>query len=630
MCGISGIYAFNDNGKQYIDRLPLSSQAINQRGPDAEGFFYHQHIGLAHRRLSIIDTSSAANQPMKDITDRYVIVYNGEILNYQELKKDKLPHYQATTHSDTEVLLQLYIQYGADCLSWLKGFFALAIYDKEEDILFIARDRFGKKPLLYYKDADKFIFGSEMKALMAFDIPKEIDFTSVYQYFQLNYVPSPASIFKGVSKLPHGHYLTIQRNEIAVVEYYQVSLTKKTELDYANAQEEFVRLMDQSVQRRMIADVPLGAFLSGGIDSSVVVALASKHTDHLNTFSIGYKDEPYFDETKYANLVAKKCNTNHTVFSLTNNDFLQHLYDVLDYLDEPFADSSCLPTYILCKETRNKVTVALSGDGGDEVFAGYNKHAAEHKIRQQSFVNTLVKNNDWLWKILPKSRNGKLTNLFRQLHRFAEGSQLGEKDRYYRWCSISTPVAAMKIFSKEIQQQINDSEFYKRKNAITGFIENNSDFNQVLQADMNGVLVSNMLFKVDMMSMANSLEVRSPFLDADVVDFAFSLPEAYKIDNSLKKKIVQDSFRSLLPEELYNRPKKGFEVPLLNWFRKDLQSLINYNLLNDRFLDDQGIFNVKAIQSIKQQLFSADPGDSHAVIWQLIVFQYWWKKWINV
>lgn len=630
MCGISGIYAFNENGKKYINQLPLSSQAIKRRGPDAEGFFYHQHVGLAHRRLSIIDTSAAANQPMFDASGRYVIIFNGEIFNYKELKKEKLTGYRTITSSDTEILLQLYILYGTESLKWLKGFFSLAIYDKEEDELLIARDRFGKKSVLYYTDGDKFIFASEMKAMMAFDIPKTIDYTAIYQYFQLNYVPSPASVFKGVNKLSQGHYLTIKKGIVNIAQYYKIENKGDSKLSYADAQKEFINLMDQSVQRRLIADVPLGAFLSGGIDSSAVVALASKHTTQLSTFSIGYKDEPFFDETKYANLVAKKCKTNHTVFSLTNNDFLLHLYEVLDYIDEPFADSSCLPTYILCKHTRDKVTVALSGDGGDEVFAGYNKHAAEYKMRQQSLLNSLVKNNDWLWKILPKSRNGKIANLVRQLHRFAEGGKLNVKDRYYRWCSISTPADAIKMFSPEIQQQIDVDTFHKRKDLITSYITNDIDFNQILEADMNGVLVSNMLFKVDMMSMANSLEVRSPFLDADVVDFAFTLPAAYKIDNNLKKKIVQDAFREELPNELYNRPKKGFEIPLLNWFRNELKSLITDDLLKDKFIEEQGIFNVQAIQKIKQQLFSANPGDSHAVIWQLIVFQYWWKKWINI
>ncbi len=625
MCGISGVYSFNDGGRKYMDKLPLAAAAMLKRGPDAGGFFYHGNIGLSHRRLSIIDTSAAANQPMSDHSGRYTIIFNGEIFNYRELKEQKLPTYQPSTSSDTEILLELYIRYGVSCLSWLNGFFAFAVYDSLASTVFIARDRFGKKPLLYFFDSDKFAFASEMKALLSLGLPKEIDYTSLYQYFQLNYIPTPATIFKSVQKLPPAHYLFLEKGQIQIKSYYQI-VNSPSQVRYEEAQEKLVGLMDAAVKKRLIADVPLGAFLSGGIDSSVIVALASRHTDHLNTFSIGYKDEPFFDETAYANLVAKKCKTEHTVFSLTNDDFLQHLYDVLDYLDEPFADSSCLPSYILCKHTRAKATVALSGDGGDEVFAGYNKHAAEYKVRQHSLLHFMVKNADRLWKALPQSRNSRLANLFRQLHRFAEGSKLNVADRYYRWCSINTPFTAWKMLHASVTAKIDQQIFQERKDQITRFVENEEDFNQVLLADMNGLLVSNMMYKVDMMSMANSLEVRSPFLDVDVVNFAFTLEANLKIDRKQKKKIVQDAFRPLLPEELYNRPKKGFEIPLLNWFRNELQSLIEEDLLNDTFIKEQAIFDPLAIQALKQRLFSASPGDTHATIWQLIVFQYWWKK----
>ena len=632
MCGISGVFAFNEMGKASIQKLPLSIQTLALRGPDAEGFFYHDNVGLAHRRLSIIDTSSAANQPMADISGRYIIIFNGEIFNYSELRKEKLEtkNCQFRTHSDTEVLLQLYINYGDECLQWLKGFFAFAIYDKQENSLFIARDNFGKKPILIYQDEDKLLFASEMKALLAFDIPKQIDYTSLYQYFQLNYIPSPATIFTAIKKLPQGHFLIIKNNQATIHQYYKIEQkeTDKKDCNYENAQKHLIELMDIAVQRRLIADVPLGAFLSGGIDSSVVVSLASRHTKHINTFSIGYKDEPFFDETKYANEVAKKCNTNHTVFSLSNNDFLEHIYDILNYIDEPFADSSCIPSYILCKQTRKKVTVALSGDGGDEVFAGYNKHAAEYRVRQNDIKSMLVKNNEWLWKSLPKSRSGKLGNLVRQLNRFAEGSKMNVRDRYYRWCCINTEGGAMDLFKPGVQQNINQSLFIQRTNDIVKDIKDESDFNQILLADMNCLLVSNMLFKVDMMSMSNSLEVRSPFLDVDVVDFAFSLPQEYKINATIKKKIVQDAFRQMLPESLYNRPKQGFDVPLLTWFRKNMFGFIFDDLLSEKNIETQGIFNITAIQKMKAQLLSNNGGDIVEQLWGIIVFQYWYKKYM--
>jgi asparagine synthase (glutamine-hydrolysing) len=385
--------------------------------------------------------------------------------------------------------------------------------------------------------------------------------------------------------------------------------------------------MDTSVGERMISDVPLGAFLSGGIDSSLIVALASRHTSRLNTFSIGYKDNPFFDETRYARLVADKYKTNHTVFSLTTNDFLEHVNDVLNYIDEPFADSSAIPVYILSMHTRKHVTVALSGDGGDEVFAGYNKHGAEWKVRGQSLANTAVKVGLPIWSLLPKSRNSKLTNLFRQLHRFAEGANLSSKERYWRWASINTDSQVNNLLHPEILSQVSKENLTKEKDQILSTL-NSGDYNEVLLTDMNLVLVSDMLVKVDLMSMANSLEVRSPFLDYKVVDFAFSLPSEYKIDGRMKKKIVQEAFRPLLPEELYNRPKHGFEIPLLGWFRHELWGLINDDLLKADFVRMQGIFNPEGINQLKKKLLSNNPEDSHATVWALIVFQHWWKRYM--
>jgi asparagine synthase (glutamine-hydrolysing) len=388
-----------------------------------------------------------------------------------------------------------------------------------------------------------------------------------------------------------------------------------------------VNKLDDAVKERMISDVPLGAFLSGGIDSSVIVALASRHTNALKTFSVGYRDNPYFDETKYAKLVAAQYKTDHTVFSLTNNDFLEHVGGVLDYLDEPFADSSAIPVFILSHLTRKHVTVALSGDGGDEVFAGYNKHGAEWRVRQRSLLNSLVKAGHPVWKALPRSRNGKFTNKFRQLYRFAEGAKLGERERYWRWAAFNNPQQAGALLQPAARDSVNVAEMEREKAALLEVI-GREDYNEMLVADMNLVLLSDMLVKVDMMSMANSLEIRSPFLDYKVVDFAFGLSADYKINGQLKKRIVQDAFRPMLPEELYNRPKQGFEIPLLGWFRNELWSLINDDLLDRRFVTEQGIFNPDATEALKQKLRSNNPEDSHATIWALIVFQHWWKKYM--
>jgi asparagine synthase (glutamine-hydrolysing) len=347
MCGITGVYAFSEIGRDYLDKIKASTDAIQKRGPDSQGHFYYDKCALGHRRLAILDLTADGAQPMTDESGRYTIVFNGEIFNFPDLKKKLIDKgYTFFSATDTEVLLKLYITEGKDFLKRLNGFFVFGIYDKEEDSLFIARDRMGVKPLLIYKDEDKLIFASEMKALLAFGISRKIDYTSLYQYLQFNYIPGPASIFKGVKKLEPGHYLFIRKNRVVKKAWYRIPYdkkkAKKNPLSYEQQQKELVTLMDQAVQRRLISDVPLGAFLSGGIDSSVIVALASRHTRQLNTFSIGYKDEPFFDETRYARLVADKYNTNHTVFSLTNQDLYDHLFDVLEYTDEPFADSSAL------------------------------------------------------------------------------------------------------------------------------------------------------------------------------------------------------------------------------------------------------------------------------------------------
>jgi asparagine synthase (glutamine-hydrolysing) len=469
-----------------------------------------------------------------------------------------------------------------------------------------------------------------MKSLLEWDIPRKVDFTVLHQYLQLNYVPQPQSMIENVLKLKAGHFMVMGKNGL---EQYQAFYTTTCQPDqyhqytYEEAQQQLIAKMDASVQERMISDVPLGAFLSGGIDSSVIVALASRYTPKLNTFSIGYKDNKFFDETKYAELVAQKYHTNHHVFSLSNDDFLENVFGVLDYIDEPFADSSALPLYILSKNTRKHVTVALSGDGADEVFSGYNKHAAEWEMRQTSLLKTFVKMGAPLWKIMPHSRNNNISNLFRQLDRFAEGAKLSTQDRYWRWASFNSLSKASALLHPSVLSQVNFPLMEKEQQAIVSAIQTD-DFNEVLLTDIRLVLLSDMLVKVDMMSMANSIEVRSPFLDKRVVDFAFGLPATYKIDGKMKKKLVQDAFREMLPTALYDRPKHGFEIPMLDWLRKELWGLINNDLLEKNFIVQQGIFDADTIENLKRKLKSNNPEDSHATIWALIVFQYWWKKYI--
>ncbi len=630
MCGITGIFAFNLVGKFNKVNVAAATQRLEQRGPDNQNIYNDNWVALGHRRLSIIDTSSVAHQPMWDSNERYCIVFNGEIFNYRELRaRLEREGVQFNSQSDTEVLLNLYIREKEQCLQKLNGFFAFCIYDKEEQTFFIARDRYGVKPLLYVFDEDKFLFASEMKSIIQYGIDKTIDYTALHTYLQLNYIPAPNTIFKHVKKLLPGHYLTIVNCQLTINNYYDIPSEENKTISYDNAKEKLKELLDASVQRRLISDVPLGAFLSGGIDSSVITALASKHKPDLHTFSIGFKDEKFFDETHYAKLVADHFKTEHTVFSLTNNDLYEHVHNILNYIDEPFADSSAINVYILSKQTRRHATVALSGDGADELLAGYNKHAAFYRSFHPGIKEKAVSALSPLWNMIPQSRNNAVSNKARQFARFADGMKLSPQERYWRWAAFAGETQSKKLLTAQAAEQISDEHYHLLKTELLKHIGNSGSLNEILRTDTGLVLPNDMLTKVDLMSMANGLEVRTPFLDVEVVNFIFSLPEDFKITNTIRKRVLQDTFRDVLPAELYNRPKKGFEVPLLKWFRNEMKSLIVDDLLSKKLIEEQGIFNYTEIEKLKKQLFSSNPADVHARIWGLIVFQVWWKKYLG-
>lgn len=607
--------------------LAKATEVLFSRGPDNQGIFHDEFVGLGHRRLSIIDTSTGANQPMTDASGRYRIVYNGEIYNFRQLRQElEAGGVAFRTQSDTEVLLELYARHKSACLQHLHGFFVFAIYDEQEGTIFIARDRYGIKPLHYCHDQDKVLFASEVKSLLQYGLDKQLDVTTLYTYLQLNYIPAPMSMFKGVKTLEPGCYLNIGRDGVKHGRYYTLENNHRTRLNFDQAVQHFQGIMEESVTNRLVADVPLGTFLSGGLDSSVVSAIAARHVDKLQTFSIGYQDEPFFDETNYANMVARHIGSEHTVFKLSNIDLYEHVFDTLDYMDEPFADSSALAVNILAKETRKHVTVALSGDGADELFAGYNKHAAMLRMLKPGWKEGAVSKLLPLWGVLPKSRNGLLSNKIRQFHRFARVAKLSPAEQYWAWASISTAGYAAAML-QPLQDRVDESAFNPMKDSFTRFIPDyEPTVTNMLMADLHLVLANDMLTKVDLMSMANSLEIRVPFLDQRVVEFAFSLPDEMKINSKIRKRIVQEAYKSWLPKKLYNRPKKGFEVPLLQWFKTSMRSMIEQELLHDDYIADQNIFNPEEVRSLKKQLFSPNPGDAQARIWALIVFQWWYKK----
>lgn len=605
--------------------------ALHHRGPDSNGFSASEHCWLGQTRLSIIDTSTASDQPFYSPDKRYALVYNGEIFNFRELRENlQKKGVSFHTTGDTEVLLQLYINEGASSLEKLNGFFSFAIYDNAEQSLFIARDRFGMKPLYYSADSEKFIFASEMKALLKYPVKKKIDRTSLLEYLQLNYIPSPHTMLEGVKKVPAGNYtkITSGDKEIFFNRYCNEPYPcQELKLSYPDAKTAFFNLLKDSVQKRLIADVPLGTFLSGGLDSSAITAIASQYQPGLMTFTIGYKNEPMFDESRYAEMVSKKLNTKHHTFMLDTNDLYDDLFHVLDSLDEPFGDSSAIPVHILSCKTHKHVKVALSGDGGDELLGGYNKHLAELKLRSKPYLKPLALAAQPMLNFLPQSRNNVFGNLVRKGSKFAWGAGMNIPQRYWRWASIATLEQAAGLLGKEknaSQSTSTQSSETERKKEFLHSL--NSDFNSLLYTDMKLVLQNDMLVKTDLMSMANSLEVRMPLLDYRIVEFCFSQPASYKITAGSQKKLLRDSVAHLLPAEILNRKKHGFEVPLLKWFKTGLRSSIESEWLNEDFVKQQELFDADEIHTLKETLFSNSPQDSVARVWGLIAFQHWYKK----
>jgi len=631
MCGIAGVYAFTENGKTTLDLLRQATDALQHRGPDANGIFIHQHVGLGSRRLFVIDPSPDANQPFTESTGRYTIVYNGEIFNYKVLReKLRAKGHSFTTESDTEVVLKLYMQEGQECLKKLKGFFAFVIYDTKEDTLFIARDRYGEKPLLYYKDADRFVFGSELSSLMAMNVPRDLDTASLLQYLQLTYVPAPATMLRGVKKLMPGHYLFIKEQRMQLNTWYKlpfdINKAAQNPLTFRQQQAKLRELLTQAVSDRLMADVPVGTFLSGGIDSSIVTALAANQRAGLRTYAIGFPDHPFFDESKYARLIANKYATHHTEVLLTNKELSVSLLSMLEGLSEPFADSSALAVYALSKYAAKDIKVALSGDGADELFAGYNKHRAEYRALHGGLATGAVTGLNFLWDILPKSRNSFIANKVRQMQRFAAGVKLPAQERYWLWAVWQQEQEALKLLQPGLKSVAVNRLYAARKSRLLECIgRNHSDMNSVLCADWQLVLANDMLPKIDLMGMANGVEIRSPFLDHRLVKFAFSLPASSKIDAATQKRILKESFKDILPVEIYGRTKKGFEIPLLSFLKADAKFLVD-EYLSDNFIAEQGIFNGEEIRKLKSILTGKNGATVQTKVWTLLVFQYWWKN----
>ncbi len=618
MCGIVGFI-----GQGSENDINIMTDSISYRGPDDRGVFFKQGVGLGHRRLSILDLSPLGHQPMVSEDGNVVIIFNGEIYNFLELKNTFLSKYNFKGSSDTEVILYLYLEFGDKVFSMIQGMFSIAIYDFNNKKLLLARDRMGKKPLYWGLYDDTLLFASEPKALFGHKkFRKEIDLNSLNKYFQFEYIPTPRSIYKGLNKLEPGHLVVYQNNSIKKIKFWDIK-SQNININTKHAIERLDRLMSESVKKRMVADVSIGIFLSGGIDSSAIAYYATKNSkDKIKTFSIGFNDKS-FDELKYANIVSKYLNTEHHEKILSEKDSIDVIYNISNLLDEPLADSSIIPTYLLSKYAREHVTVALGGDGGDELFWGYDTFIA-HKL---SFIYDIVP--DFIKNILinfidkiPTSFSN--ISLDFKIKKFIHGYVGNPLYRHFTWLGAFDRNERNKLFRNNILNEIKGTnEFEDIDNYIKSFSENKGyDINSYLY--QRTYMMDDILVKVDRASMYNSLEVRTPFLDTDIVDFANSLPIKLKCKGLNRKFILKKLLEGKIPREIIYRKKKGFGIPIAKWLRSDLKPLIE-ELLNKDYINKQNIFNYDYIKILIDDHMNMTR-DNRKYLWSLLVFQMWYKK----
>ena len=614
-------------------------RTISHRGPDDEGIWISEDpengkIGLGHKRLSIIDLSEAGRQSIPHEDESWWLVFNGEIYNYQGLRTKLIRNgHRFSSKTDSEVILHLYEEEGVECFKHLNGMYAFGLWDQKRNRLILCRDRLGIKPLVYYWDNETFVFASEIKAILADSkIDNEIDWTALGLYLNLSYIPSPWTIFKNIKKLRPGHYLIVENFGISVNQYWDLN-GQRNDRDHSSTfsqqKQQLFELLDTSVKRRLISDVPLGAFLSGGIDSSIIVGLMARNMSQpVQTFSIGYKDLPLYDETDYAREVAELNGTDHHEFKISYKDIIEIIPTVLDSLDEPFSDSSIFPTYIVSQKTKEMVTVALAGDGADELFAGYRKYVGEYWIPYYALLPEFIKSRviQSGLNILPDGRDTPIKEKVRRLKKFINGAHNTLQARVRSWREIFSKNDCQQLLRAEMMEQVS---LNTADDLISGYLDRHESdsINKILYLDVKDSLPDDMLCKVDRMSMLNALEVRVPFLDHEVAEFVFRLEGDRKLHRGKRKYILLETFKSILPPSLLKRPKWGFEVPISIWLKNELRFLID-EYLSETFVNNQGIFNYAFIKNLVDN-YMAGREDNSWQIWNLIVFGYWFKSYNN-
>jgi len=608
--------------------LARMNEAIRHRGPDEEGSYLHESVGLAMRRLAIIDLKSG-QQPMHNADRTAWIVFNGEIYNYKEVRTqlEKRGH-RFQTDCDTEVIVHAYDEYGADCPKHLRGMFAFAIWDARREELFLARDRVGKKPLLYAHFDNQLIFGSEFGALLQHpDISREINREAIHHYLTFMCVPAPLTAYRDIHKLEPGHTLRYTREgEIKTERYWQPDFSQKTKMSEEEAGERVVEILREAVRVRLMSEVPLGAFLSGGVDSSAVVALMSEvSSTPVKTFSIGFEEQD-FSELHHARRVAEHVGAEHHEF-IVRPDALEVLPTLVEHYGEPYADSSAIPTYYVARETRRHVTVALNGDGGDECFAGYERYAAMKIAGKYRHVPGLLREGliKQAVRLYPTSETHR--SRARDLKRFLDAASLPTVERYMRWISVLDREAKDDLYTTDFQHEMREQEtaafiapWFARANGA-GLVDAS------LLTDTMTYLPNDLLVKVDIASMAVSLEARSPFLDHHMIEFAASLPENLKLRGLTTKYLLKRVLAKLLPAENLQRRKMGFGVPIGHWLRGQMQPFLRATLLSEKALG-RGFFKPAAVTRMVE-LHTRGERDYAHQLWTLLMLELWFERFID-
>lgn len=629
MCGINGFIKFGDifglSRKAQMETLVHSmNERIIHRGPDSEGMYADEHCALGMRRLSIIDLDTGS-QPIFNSSHDKLILFNGEIYNYRELRKElSAEGCRFVTKSDTEVVLLGIELYGKRFIKRLDGMFAFCIYDSVKHTWLLARDKAGEKPLYYYMTDKFFLFGSELKSLMVTGlVPKEIDMEALTTYFQLAYIPAPMCIWQGVKKLMPATIMEIKHDGTVDTESYWKLEIKEDDVygDYEYCKKQLRQKLFNSVCRRMISDVSLGAFLSGGFDSSIIVGIMSEVSSHpIDTFTIGFKEKAY-DERELAAVVSKKNGTNHHIFILDWEKALKEIDTIFENMDEPFADPSLVATYAVCKMTREFVSVALTGDASDELFAGYNKYLMPYYENIYGRIPQGVRSR--IVEPLSK-RLSSGSSLYRKVNKVIDNMGISAEFRAKRMMSRAFKFDEVKHLMPGIeinQMKFIDQQFRELKGRGV------DDQKRIQYVDYNTVLEGQMLPKVDRASMLTSLETRVPMLAQDIVELAFNMPSEFKIKGLRQKIILKDAFRDLLPDELFRTQKHGFDVPVGAWMDSALKGRMDkYSSIE--FIDKQGIFDWNFIETVMNKWIAMDV-DSSTRIWTFFVFQNWYDRYLG-